>query len=159
MTAWTGLGAADFDARLADKRAVKRAAEDAAAGQAGLFFLPTPEREAKPAPGREEMPGQAAMFGDGSEPALIVTQAHRDSSGAVSAVTLRAADGATFTLARRARESGPVWVLSGADCAVWSDPAAYGMARWFCPGHGASKVCPYGAHDEIRFTGTLPGHR
>ena len=46
--------------------------------------------------------------------------------------------------------------LSGADLRVWRDLAAYGFERWFCPGHGASRVCPYGAHDYVRMAGGAP---
>ena len=67
MTAWQDFSRADFDARLADKRAARAAREAAAAGQAGLFFVATPEREAKRAPVTDQLPGQADMFGDDTE--------------------------------------------------------------------------------------------
>lgn len=63
MTAWDAYSAADFDASRADKRAARQAREAAEAGQAGLFFVATPEREAKVSE-REELAGQEAMFGD-----------------------------------------------------------------------------------------------
>ena len=37
---------------------------------------------------------------------------------------------------------------------VWEQPAKYGLTRDTCPGHGKSRVCQYGAHDEIRFADT-----
>ena len=43
--------------------------------------------------------------------------------------------------------------ISWADLEVWEEPAKYGLVRWYCPGHGKSRVCPYGAHDETRFAG------
>lgn len=67
MTAWQEFSRADFDARLAGKKAARAARQAAESGQAGLFFVATPEREHKPAPAAEQLPGQAAMFGDDSE--------------------------------------------------------------------------------------------
>ena len=46
MTAWDAYSPADFDAKRAARGALKRAREAAETGQAGLFFVPTPEREA-----------------------------------------------------------------------------------------------------------------
>lgn len=62
MTAWDDFSLADFDKTRAPRGAAKRAAQDAAAGQAGLFHVPTPVLPAEPAPGREELPGQAGLF-------------------------------------------------------------------------------------------------
>ena len=67
MTDWGAFSAADFDTRRAPKRAAKRAAEAAEAGQVGLFFVATPTVPAKSAPVREEMPGQADLFADGED--------------------------------------------------------------------------------------------
>lgn len=66
MTApsWLELGAADFDASKADKRAVRQAKRDAEQGQAGLFHVNTPARDTAPAPAREELPGQDDLFGE-----------------------------------------------------------------------------------------------
>ena len=80
----------------------------------------------------------------------IVRQVWRKGSGAPYAVTLAMSDGATATV--RLSDGR----LSGADLRVWRDLAAYGFERWFCPGHGASRVCPYGAHDYVRMTGGAP---
>ena len=65
MTAWQAFSAADFDARQADKRAARQAREAAEAGQAGLFFVATPQREAKRAAVAEQLPGQDDLFSDG----------------------------------------------------------------------------------------------
>ena len=65
MTAWQDFSRADFDARLADKRAARAAREAAAAGQAGLFYVATPERN-RPAPAQtEQLEGQTELFSDG----------------------------------------------------------------------------------------------
>ena len=64
MTAWQDFSRADFDARLADKRAARAAREAAAAGQAGLFYVATPERDRKAPATPEQLDGQASMFGD-----------------------------------------------------------------------------------------------
>jgi hypothetical protein len=66
VTAWHEFSPADFDARKADKRAARAAREAAAAGQAGLFFVATPERETKQQQA-EQLPGQGAMFGADEE--------------------------------------------------------------------------------------------
>jgi hypothetical protein len=63
MTAWQDFSRADFDARLADKKAARAAREAAAAGQAGLFYVATPERERKTTAQAEQLDGQGAMFG------------------------------------------------------------------------------------------------
>jgi hypothetical protein len=76
--------------------------------------------------------------------AEVVTE-YRDAAGAMSAVELAAPDGARFTA------SLPRGAVSGADPQVWARPEAYGLARFLCPGHGGSDVCPYGAHDELRY--------
>lgn len=78
--------------------------------------------------------------------AEVVTE-YRDAAGAVTAVELAAPDGARFTA------SLPQGSVSGADPQVWARPEAYGLERFFCPGHGGSDVCPYGAHDELRYAG------
>jgi hypothetical protein len=67
MAAWQEFSRADFDARLADKRAARAAREAAAAGQAGLFYVATPERERNTAAETEQLPGQGAMFGADEE--------------------------------------------------------------------------------------------
>ena len=64
MTAWQDFSPADFDARKADRRALRQARQAAETGQAGLFFVATPERETKSAPAPEQLPGQASMFGE-----------------------------------------------------------------------------------------------
>lgn len=64
MTAWQDFSPADFDARKADRRALRQARQAADTGQAGLFYVATPERETKRAALPEQLPGQAAMFGD-----------------------------------------------------------------------------------------------
>lgn len=64
MTDWGAYSAADFDAKRADRRALKAAKQAAETGQTGLFFLPTPEREAQVKPGSEELDGQDDLFGD-----------------------------------------------------------------------------------------------
>jgi hypothetical protein len=64
MTAWQDYGAADFDARQADKKAARQARQDAEAGQAGLFFVATPARETKPAQVAEQLPGQDDLFSE-----------------------------------------------------------------------------------------------
>jgi hypothetical protein len=65
MTAWTEYGPADFDARLAPKRAARHAAEAAEAGQGALFFAPMPVAPAKSAPAAEpELPGQGDLWSD-----------------------------------------------------------------------------------------------
>jgi hypothetical protein len=58
MTTWLSTSPADYDTRLA----VKGHRRDSDA-QADLFYVPTPTREARPAV-REELPGQAGLFGD-----------------------------------------------------------------------------------------------
>ncbi len=73
----------------------------------------------------------------------------------------REAAGGTAEVVREYRETAgagrarftvslPQGNVSGADPQVWAQPEAYGLERVFCPGHGSSDVCPYGAHDEIR---------
>jgi hypothetical protein len=81
---------------------------------------------------------------------LQETQTYRNSAGQVRAVTMQADDGAAFTV------SLPRQAVSGADPEVWADPEAYGLERYYCPGHGGG-ACEYGAHDEIRYPGALPG--
>jgi hypothetical protein len=54
---WLAMSPADYDARLT-ARGHKRAAEE----QPGLFYVPTPTRETA-APRRQELDGQAALFG------------------------------------------------------------------------------------------------
>lgn len=63
MTTWDAFSPADFDAGKADKRAPRAARAAAETGQAGLFFLPTPERETSTntAP---ELDGQEDLFRD-----------------------------------------------------------------------------------------------
>ena len=53
---WRGMSRADFDLRLAAKGHRKPA-------DPGLFYVATPEAAPKPAPVREELPGQAGLFG------------------------------------------------------------------------------------------------
>lgn len=65
MPNWTELGPADFDARKADKRALRLARRDAEQGQAGLFHVNTPARETRAAPAPEQLPGQSDLFADG----------------------------------------------------------------------------------------------
>ena len=65
MTAWHEFSPADFDARKADKRAARQAREAAGSGQSGLFFVPTPERETRPAATAEQLDGQSELFTDG----------------------------------------------------------------------------------------------
>ena len=67
MTDWSAFSPADFDATRAPRGAAKRAAEAAEAGQAGLFFTPTPTRPAKNAAKTEPLPGEVALFGDETE--------------------------------------------------------------------------------------------
>jgi hypothetical protein len=47
--------------------------------------------------------------------------------------------------------------LSWADRQVWdnSNRRRYQLTDYYCPGHGPSGICEYGAHDEIRYTGPL----
>ena len=60
---WGEFSPADFDARQADKRALRAAKTAAEAGQAGLFFVATPERErAQQQPA--EMDGQTDLFSE-----------------------------------------------------------------------------------------------
>jgi hypothetical protein len=66
MTDWTAFSRADFDARKADKRALRQARQAAETGQAGLFFVATPERETKRTE-TEQLDGQCAMFGADEE--------------------------------------------------------------------------------------------
>lgn len=66
MTAWDAYSAADFDAKRADRRALRAAREAAETGQAGLFFVATPERETA-APERAELPGQDDLFSVGEQ--------------------------------------------------------------------------------------------
>ena len=91
------------------------------------------------------MTGHATAAGT----AEVVTE-YRDAAGSLSAAELEAPDGARFTVRR------PQGSVSGADPQVWARPEAYGLERFFCPGHGGSDVCPYGAHDEIRYPGFDP---
>ena len=65
MPSWTDLGPADFDAKLADRRALARARRDAEQGQAGLFHVNTPAREVTRAPQPAELDGQSDLFSDG----------------------------------------------------------------------------------------------
>ena len=67
MANWSQFSEADFDSRRAPRRALNRAAADAAAGQDGLFFVATPVQAAKAAPEPEQLPGQADLFGDGGQ--------------------------------------------------------------------------------------------
>ena len=62
MTDWSAFSPADFDATRAPRGAARRAAEAAEAGQAGLFFAPTPTRPAKTAAKTEPLPGEVALF-------------------------------------------------------------------------------------------------
>lgn len=64
MPAWTELGPADFDARKADKRALRQAKRDAETGQAGLFHVNTPAREMRAAPVPAELDGQSDLFAE-----------------------------------------------------------------------------------------------
>ena len=63
MANWSQFSEADFDSRRAPRRALNRAAADAAAGQDGLFFVPTPTQPAKSAPAPEQLDGQGDLFG------------------------------------------------------------------------------------------------
>jgi hypothetical protein len=67
VTAWHEFSPADFDARKADRRALRQARQAAETGQAGLFFVATPEREAKRTEQPEQLPGQLGMFSDDTE--------------------------------------------------------------------------------------------
>ena len=67
MTAWDAYSRADFDATKADKRAARQARQAAETGQDGLFFVATPEREPKPAPVAEQLPGQSDLWGTDNE--------------------------------------------------------------------------------------------
>jgi len=87
-------------------------------------------------------PGREAA----AEPAEVVRE-YRRADGSLSAAELEAPDGARFTV------SPPRGSVSWADPQVWARPEAYGLEQFFCPGHGGTGVCPYGAHDEIRYPG------
>ena len=58
-TPWDGLTAADFDVTLAPKSVRK----NTTSGQDQLFATGTPTVAPKPAPVREELPGQDDLFG------------------------------------------------------------------------------------------------
>jgi hypothetical protein len=77
--------------------------------------------------------------------AVRVTRVWRDGLPWQHAVRIQAGDGA-YT----ARISDGA--LSWAEPHVWADPAAYGLERVYCPGHGGG-VCQYGACDYIRPAG------
>lgn len=63
MTApWTAFGPAEFD-----RRRMPRGRKPQPAAQASLFLLAAEPLPAKPAPVREELPGQAALFGTDSD--------------------------------------------------------------------------------------------
>ena len=62
MTAWTDFGPAEFD-----KRRMPKGRKAQPAMQAGLFVLAAEPVPAKPAPAREELPGQSGLFGDGDQ--------------------------------------------------------------------------------------------
>jgi hypothetical protein len=126
---------------------------DCADGRTGHFFPHSRLRldraamarrdaeRAAAAPGRD-MPSSEVPAG----PAEVARE-YRDAAGSLSAAELEAPDGARFTVRR------PQGSVSGADPQVWARPEAYGLERFFCPGHGGSDVCPYAAHDEIRYPG------
>lgn len=78
--------------------------------------------------------------------AVTVTRVYRSGLPAQHAVKVQFSDGngCTVTIA-----NGRV---SWADAGVWSDPGAYMLAPWYCPGHNGG-VCQYGACDYIRWTG------
>lgn len=83
MTAWTEYSEADFDARRAPRKAARRAAEAAEAGQGALFFAPMPVAPVKSAPAAEpELPGQEAMFGPnpGEEPGQAAGEDREDTT-------------------------------------------------------------------------------
>ena len=86
------------------------------------------------------------------QPVPEVVTTYRSASGQVSGFRLRAPDGAGLTVSLRHGRA----VLSGADPDVWAYPERYSCERYFCPGHNGH-VCYYGADDEIRYTGPLPG--
>ena len=65
MTAWQDFSPADYDARKADKRALRQARQATETGQTGLFFVATPERETAPKPAAEQLDGQSDLFSDG----------------------------------------------------------------------------------------------
>ena len=68
MTDWNAFSPADFDASKADKRAARQARAAADAGQAGLFFVATPERPAKQATDPKRLAEDVALFDlDGSD--------------------------------------------------------------------------------------------
>lgn len=78
--------------------------------------------------------------------AVSVDRVYRSGLPSQHAVKVRYSDGlgATVTIT-----NGRV---SWADLDVWSDPGAYQLAPWYCPGHNGG-VCQYGACDYIRWTG------
>jgi len=126
---------------------------DCADGRTGHFFpqfrlrldreaMARRDAERDAAAAGRDMPGHEVPGG----PAEVVRE-YRDAGGSLRAAELEAPDGARFTV------SQPRGNVSGADPQVWARPEAYGLERFFCPGHGGSDVCPYGAHDEIRYPG------
>lgn len=61
---WLTLGAADFDASKADRRALRQARRDAEQGQAGLFHVNTPAREVRAVPVPDQLDGQTDLFSE-----------------------------------------------------------------------------------------------
>lgn len=78
-------------------------------------------------------------------PAVAVLQVWRSGLVSQHAVKVQAGDGAYTATISTGR-------VSWADGHVWADPAAYGLERVYCPGHGGG-VCQYGACDYIRPAG------
>ncbi len=54
---WAHMSPADFDKRRAAR------GHKTPSDQPGLFAVATPEREARPTPARDELPGQLDIFG------------------------------------------------------------------------------------------------
>lgn len=88
---------------------------------------------------------------DYAVPQSRVTRVWRTGGGPY-AVDMVAVDGHRFTV-HLARGN-----ISWAEPEVWAYPERYGITRYYCPGHGGA-VCQYGACDENRYLGTLPGVR
>ena len=79
---------------------------------------------------------------------MQVTREWLDGNRKIYAVQVAADDGKRFDVVLNRG-----WI-QWANLEVWAQPEKYGLHCYYCPGHGKSGVCQYGAHDEIRFTDT-----
>lgn len=144
-TPWLATSPADYDKRLA-VRGHKRDDGD----QGSLFYVPTPTREAKPGPAREELPGQVSLddlLGTGadgcSECAAIRARAPRITDGEIADV--HAVSHACPCC------GGHDLVILGPDC--------YGSTRCECNGCPAQFTCSADVTGPVALRYIHVGHK